>query len=108
MRASKFGSDLRERFEINFFRQVGHSLLLERGRKKEGGSKREGRREGGRGREEEGGRKREGGRGRVGVKHFTATNNAASPAELVAPNSRHLTACLSGECSEGTLRWPLL
>ena len=49
MRASKFGSDLRERFEINFFRQVGHSLLLERGRKREGG------REGGRGREEEGG-----------------------------------------------------
>ena len=47
MRASKFGSDLRERFEINFFRQVGHSLLLERGRKREGG------REGGR--EEEGG-----------------------------------------------------
>ena len=89
MRASKFGSDLRERFEINFFRQVGHSLLLERGRKREGGR--------------EGGRKRE-----VGVKHFRATKNAASPAELLPPNSRHLTACLSGECSEGTLRWPLL
>ena len=72
MRASKFGSDLRERFEINFFRQVGHSLLLERGRKREGGSKREGGREGGKKRE-------------VGVKHFRATKNAASPAELLPP-----------------------
>ena len=55
MRASKFGSDLRERFEINFFRQVGHSLLLERGRKREGGREGGRKREGGRGREEEGG-----------------------------------------------------
>ena len=28
IRASKFGSDLSDRFEINFFRHVGHSLLL--------------------------------------------------------------------------------
>lgn len=42
--ASKLGSDLKDRLEANFFRHVGHSLLLREREEREG----EGEREGGR------------------------------------------------------------